>query len=238
MTTTERGTCWSLTINNPTPDDDECIAKARAKRWTVDGQLEKGEKGTPHYQLMVRTPQVRSSAVRSAFPRAHVELAKNAKALAKYVTKEDTRAGQLPTGSDKFPSLEKTYDMFVKWLLENKYKKEVEDFDDRWSTGIFMTADFWRVVNKDKLMELFDECCSHLIEDGYFVEQWAVNPQVRSALMKFGKSIVIRHSAMRDDKTLSNIRSITNAVPEEEDSPEEKDDSPPALGSSSPADSC
>lgn len=88
---TDRGTCWSLTINNPTQDDEDAIHIARQKGWKVEGQKERGEQGTEHYQLMLRTPQVRFSAVKKQFPRAHIELARNPSALATYVSKEETR---------------------------------------------------------------------------------------------------------------------------------------------------
>lgn len=235
--TTQRATCWSITINNPTDEDRDNIAQARAKRWTVEGQLEKGEEGTPHYQLMVKTPQVRFSAVKAIFPRAHIEIAKSPAALAKYVNKEDTRVEGLPQGSSKYPSLEKTYGMFVDWLVDFKFKREFEGFDDRWSAGMFMTAEFWSIIRKERIPELFDECCNYLIEDGYFVEQWAVNPQIRGALIKFGKSIVIRHAKFRDEK-ISHDRSITNADPEEEVSAEVETYSAPEAGTPSPAHSC
>lgn len=54
--TTTRGTNWSVTINNPTPKDDEEIALVRQKGWSVEGQKEKGSEGTEHYQLFVKTP--------------------------------------------------------------------------------------------------------------------------------------------------------------------------------------
>jgi len=72
---TDRATVWSVTINNPTPSDEEGIALARQRGWQVEGQKEKGSEGTEHYQLMVKTPQVRFSAVKKAFPRGHIEAA-------------------------------------------------------------------------------------------------------------------------------------------------------------------
>lgn len=96
-----RATCWSLTINNPTKSDEEWIQQARQKGWQVEGQLEKGKEGTEHYQLMVKTPQVRFSAVKKQFPRAHIEIARNPAALAQYVAKEETREADLPKASDK-----------------------------------------------------------------------------------------------------------------------------------------
>jgi len=114
----ERATCWSITINNPVKNDEEFIAAARQKGWKVDGQLEKGENGTPHYQLIVRTPQVRFSAVKKAFPRAHIEVARNPTALASYVKKSETREGELPKTESKYPSQSAYFKLVVEALYD------------------------------------------------------------------------------------------------------------------------
>jgi len=112
----DRATCWSVTINNPLPADDENIALAKQKSgWKVEGQLEKGENGTPHYQLMVKTPQTRFGSIKKAFPRAHIEPARDIKALSKYVSKEETRIGTLPL-NDKYPSLTVLWDLFYGFI--------------------------------------------------------------------------------------------------------------------------
>ena len=69
----DRGTCWAITINNPTEEDMTTTLPAK---WTIIGQMEKGKDGTPHYQAMLTTPQVRFSAIKKVYPRAHIELAK------------------------------------------------------------------------------------------------------------------------------------------------------------------
>lgn len=81
----QRARAWSVTINNPTQTDEYDIAQARLKGWKVEGQLEKGEQGTTHYQLLVKTPQVRFSLIKKAFPRAHIEVCRNLTALTAYV---------------------------------------------------------------------------------------------------------------------------------------------------------
>jgi len=68
---------------------------------------------------MVKTPQVRFSAVKKAFPRAHIEVARNPAALATYVSKEETRVGQLPGKSELYPSQAKTFGMFVDWIEDD-----------------------------------------------------------------------------------------------------------------------
>lgn len=186
---TARATVWSVTINNPNEGDDECIALARQKGWKVDGQTERGANGTPHYQLLVATPQVRFSAVKKAFPRAHIEVARNRVALGKYVHKEDTRESELPTTDDQYPSMSRFWDLIAQMLKDEWWAElawEVEDElpdDNRWYSLV-----------------KFDWMCNHLIRRGYFVETMAVNPQVRSAWRTFGRSLVYRSIRRQTDR--------------------------------------
>lgn len=171
----DRGTCWSVTINNPISADDDNIALAKQRGWKVEGQLEQGAQGTPHYQLMVKTPQVRFSAVKKAFPRSHIELARNVKALEAYVNKEDTRVSELPT-NDRYPSMAKLWQLFYEYFYEREFQKQMDQWDsDKW------------------LLE-FDRFIEEKMYEGYVVETMAVNPQVRSVVKKFGRCIIIRES--------------------------------------------
>lgn len=203
----ERATCWSVTINNPTKSDDEWIAQARQKSgWRVYGQLEKGENGTPHYQLMVTTPQVRFSALKKAFPRAHIEIARDRRALEKYVNKEDTRVETLKVSQDKFP----THTTLMAWYGEyyDTYEKTLghECFDP---------------------LECFDLMIRQKITQGYYCETLGVNPQIRSAIKNYGRSIAQRERVLRrqtDRQTVENIvldKDITNAAQDEEEQNDE-----------------
>jgi len=177
-----RGNCWSVTINNPQKEDEENFQRAGQRSgWNVYGQLEKGINGTPHYQLMVTTPQVRFSAVKKAFPRAHIELARNKEALAEYVKKEETRIASLPSQSEMFPSTTKTMDMFGEWC--QTYKK-----------GMYLDQD------SQGLLDLFDTFVREYIELGYFMEHIGVNPQIRSSIKLYGQSIIIRALRRQTDR--------------------------------------
>lgn len=174
-----------MTINNPTADDEECIALARQKGWKVEGQLEKGKEGTPHYQLKLSTGQVRFSAVKKAFPRAHIEPARNVAALSQYVTKEDTRIGTLTTTQEKYPSMSRFW-----WLVYGKIADVIggpaEDFE-------------WDYMNDKRKMTYFDEACKSLIFEGYYIDMMAVNPQYRALFAKFARAIL--HRAYEDSQT-------------------------------------
>jgi hypothetical protein len=177
-----RGTCWSITINNPVASDEEAISSARQRSgWSVEGQLEQGENGTPHYQLMVKTPQVRFSAVKKQFPRAHIQLARNVEALANYVKKDDTRIASLPETSAQYPSLQTMWDMFADWVPDH-------------TKGAYLNFD------KDAYLEIYDKFVSVHIEQGYVLETMGVNPQIRSAVKLYGASIIAR-SMLRRQKT-------------------------------------
>jgi len=170
----ERSTCWSVTINNPISADDDNIAQARQKSgWKVEGQLEEGENGTKHYQLMVKTPQLRFSAIKKMFPRAHIEVARNVKALSAYVHKDDTKLAELPQ-SEKYPTMSKFYELIYEEIIELYPRGEWSDWDE------------------DEMLKRFDSAVRALIMKEYFVESFATNPQIRSSIKKFGYEILVR----------------------------------------------
>lgn len=193
-----RGTCWSVTINNPVACDEEAVATARQRSgWKVEGQLEKGENGTPHYQLMVKTPQVRFSALKKQFPRAHIELARNQTALEQYVMKEDTRIGVLPS-SEMYPSPSKAFDMFADWCNTD-------------TKGTYLN------MSPEDLLLHFDHFIRVKIEEGYYLESIGVNPQTRSAIKLYGQSIIERGIRRQTDRQTDNEKeSVALSVNEDE----------------------
>jgi len=205
----KRATCWSVTINNPTATDEENIALARQKKWTVIGQLEVGKEGTPHYQLLVKTPQVRFAAIKKQFPRAHIEVAINNVALAKYVTKEDTRVGALKSENEWYPSQAKVWAWFAEVALTEMQSHEHSGRD----------------LSPKLLLTCFDVMINIKIREGYYCEHIAVNPQVRTAVLKYGAAIVTRHRRQTDRQTRQELivpTIITNASETENLPPEEE----------------
>jgi len=157
--------CWSITINNPTTEDNQQITLLSTKKWVKEwkGQLEKGAEGTEHIQGMLRTESVRFTQVKKALTRAHIEVAKNPIALAQYVQKEDTRVGAIEGYKPITPK-----EFYKALLAETKQKQETNlDFCDRIS--------------------------KNLIEGGAVgLEYWISNPNIRSALKNFLSSILHR----------------------------------------------
>lgn len=233
MASTQRATCWSVTINNPEQSDEEAIALARQKGWKVVGQKECGAEGTEHYQLMVRTPQVRFSAVKRQFPRSHIEVARNPQALETYVTKEDTRVAGLPSNQDRYPSFTKFIDLVYEYytalgkdgfdyvLLSDGVCRFYRDEEERrWTTEPLL---------------MLDRATRHLISQGYYVEQIAGNPAIRSQwklfwremmlrsfLMKLKDDIETQQDANETDRPPTEVRRLLEETPRSEESPSQR----------------
>jgi hypothetical protein len=217
----DRATCWSVTINNPTESDKDNVGLAKQRAgWKVDGQEEQGENGTVHYQMIVKTPQTRFSTIKKAFPRAHIEIARDPKALEKYVHKSDTKIGELPN-DDRFPtSVTKLWELFAIEIDEFYPKGQYVDWDG------------------DEFLIQFDKVIGYLILKGYHVESFGVNPQIRSSIKKFGYQILMRtQEYIRRQKTdrqtelISDIDSIIDGT--EEASSESESESEGSTSSSS-----
>lgn len=201
-----RATSWSLTLNNPTSADEECINLARQNGWKVEGQLEKGKKGTPHYQIYLQTPQVRVAAVKKMFPRAHIEVARNAAALKAYVHKEETREGELPTSQEMYPSLSRLWELVYDDLLEQGDIKIVR---------LYSGAPHPEITDRWDILDLFDWSIGRLIRKGYHVESMASNPQNRTAFKKYAPDLMVRvHNSLhrqtdRQTDTAEEIPEVT-----------------------------
>lgn len=211
MANNAKSTYWSLTINNPTDADEENIAQARQKGWKVEGQREVGENGTPHYQILLKTGQVRFSAVKKIFPRAHIEPARNPTALQQYVHKLETRDGELKEDNEMYPSLSKFWSLvFDYW---QRYDKEALD-NAKLQEGIFELYD-GRDINDPKVrLSMLDEASEYLIRQGYHVEGIAVNPSTRSAASRFLTAIFKRCQKQFTDNNAKE--DITHAISSQE----------------------
>lgn len=176
----DRGTCWSLTINNPV-ETDFPNADSLPSGWTYEGQIEEGEHGTKHYQGMVKTPQVRFSAVKKIFPRAHIEKAKNPVALKKYVHKTDTRLEETPTVRSSIPTMWDYQDIIASMWNEEEYNQLASEADDD------------TMIKGEVPLIYVDRLISRDIRNGRRgVEYIGVNPLWRSAWKKFWRDIIFR----------------------------------------------
>jgi len=222
---TVRSSHWSLTINNPTPDDEEDIEYARQKGWKVDGQKERGKEGTEHFQLHLQTPQVRFSAVKKMFPRAHIEVARNPAALAKYVNKDEGRVAALPSSQEKYPSQAKFFD-----LIWTKILATPEEYNFRPATLRF-------IGEKSVCRLAYWKASQRLVSEGYHVENMAVNPMTLSAWDNFKYSLLDRkilgETTRQSDTALESSVSLPvtehNHAPQEDLSQETQQSPPPCV---------
>jgi len=163
----DRGTAWSITLNMKNISRERCeeqIDAAKQANWGVQGQIEEGKEGTPHYQLLVKTPQVRFSAVRKVFPTAHIEKARNVKALEQYVHKEEGRLEAVKTIERKFVQFPEVRKKFFQWVIEEEHE-HVSDYDRK--------------------LALWDEFISLSIRERIECDVIGVNPQYRSIIQKY-----------------------------------------------------
>ena len=172
-------------------------------KWVLEGQIERGEEGTEHYQGMLHTPQVRFRAVKDMFPRAHIEVARNKRALQQYVHKSDTRIAELPTISSNIPTLfDYQNTVSARWddnEFSRRYNEAIEKRDKSITPG-------------DVALEYVDDLVNEDIKAGLRgIEFIAINPMWRSSWRKFYSSIIFRS------------RSTNNAT-QSPNSPEEIDE--------------
>jgi len=180
MEKTQRAVCWSITINNPTVEELKCDAPG----WKLTGQFEEGNEGTRHFQGMLETPQVRFSAVKRVFPRAHIEVAKNKKALQAYVNKPETRVGTFE--AQAVPNMFQLQDSIA------------SDWDDKeWRRRMYSNIDQDDGVTA---LEYLDTLVATRIQNGARgIEFIAINPMWRSSWKKFWSSIIERNARIKEE---------------------------------------
>lgn len=210
LNASERSSAWILTINNPTEFDDEQIHTARRRGWKCIGQKEQGEDGTPHYQMVVRTGQVRFSAVKKVFTRAHIEACENPIACETYCTKPETRIGDLPPEENRYPTMNQVYELWWGWLVDEGYGYSESVISD--NPLLWRPNEGTRVADGDQLLIIFDKFVRAAIASGERVEVLAVNPQIRSSIKKFGFSILKRTRDSVEQKVLRKTKTNEDAV--------------------------
>jgi len=166
-------TCYSVVINNPTDTDREQIESARALGWRVVGQLEKGESGTPHYQLAITAP-VEWKTMKSHFTRANIQEAEDPEALEKYCQKKKTRVVDFTAPKAEKPKKESAYTSsdFFNDVFHEIYEQHEDAADG--------------LIEHDDSLKIFDAAVNQLVvENGYAIAIRATRPDVRSAYRKY-----------------------------------------------------
>lgn len=226
----ERGNNWSITINNPTEEEKVIWQKATENHWVKEaiGQLEKGESGTLHIQGLLKTQQVRFSQVKKLFPRAHIEIARNVAALAKYVQKDETRVAELPQQQlqqvavmtprslqNQMASV--VYNLFTHKGFSIHHKKrqistlvgehEFWEAEVQYDEPQLMWHEMAPLIEKNAAFirahadTIIDEAVGTLIKNGVFGAEYATaNMACRQALKRYLVEILIRNANQEADE--------------------------------------
>jgi len=204
---------WSITINNPNESDYSQIEMLKSKSWCKEwkGQVERGESGTLHIQGCVKTDNIRFSMLKKVLPRAHIEVARNAVALRKYVEKVETRVA--PLTQIRTAGLPEIQRELIRVAIENLQHKgnwcsfvpiygrrsviKPESFTKKvledQSLSIEQIVDHNEVYIEHNKQFWFDNAVNNLIREGYFaVEMFGANPLTRNSILKYFSSILIR----------------------------------------------
>lgn len=198
MKSDTRATHWSLTIWMPPYTEDSARemcerACAMNPKWSIQGQLEKGKDsdGKLHYQLFLKTPQIRFTAVQKFFPSVHIEEARNGKALEKYVHKPETRAGEFKTIENRYVQWPLLRNKFFEWLVQ--------------SQDVMILAH----TREEERLELFDEFIGLSIREGIECDIMGVNPQYRSCISRYWSSYI--HRQEDKDRQISVDKTQTDS---------------------------
>lgn len=198
----QRATCWSITINNPTDTDVMCDMPG----WVLEGQYEAGEEGTRHFQGMLKTPQVRFSAVKRMFPRAHIEVARDAARLRRYVHKPETFIEAY--------NAEPVLNMFQlqpiianHWNEDNFKKYWPQKPEIEWGEKEYQ-------ARKDAVLIYVDELVANEVRKGRRgVEFIGINPMWRTSWKIFYRAILARASGQAELASVQTDRQIDIVEP-------------------------
>lgn len=156
--------------------------------------MEKGQEGTLHIQGMLRTTSVRFAQVKKALPRAHIEAAKNATALAKYVVKPESRVSSIPTV--RTATQADVQRMVYHHVLDDCYRMEKKRWGDSFDilkcNENYLLDRYTQTIRKH-WESYMDDAVRDLIKQQYYgIEFVMANPQVRTAFRKYIVEICYR----------------------------------------------
>jgi len=186
-------TYWFDTENSPSKAKvDEYIDIARQAGYVINGQVEKAPTtGNLHYQLQVKTPWTRKSAVKKLLPTAWIEKTKKDVALKQYVKKEDTRVAPLLDADDKYPTTNKLWELvYREFDVYEKHGWYIDPDDPESEVVLYHDCD-QKELEGDPLA-FFDKVMGRLIRRGYYVDMLASNPAIRSFWKKFWRDVLFR----------------------------------------------
>lgn len=171
----QKATNWSVTmwLTEETGYTSSTDVEAMIPpQWFIEGQEEKGkESGKLHFQLRLKTPHIRGSAVMKVFPKCHVEVARNPIALQQYVHKEDTRVGEFKTIQNRSPQWHSVVSQFADWVV-----RDYPDLSDE--------------PKEEHKLSLWDDFIRYSILEGMLLDVLGVNPQYRSCIIRYWSAYI------------------------------------------------
>jgi len=189
MTSAVRATCWSVTQQVKSTEEGKLFMEQQVPPgWKLTGQLEEAPTtGQLHLQLMLKTPQVRFSAVKRQFPKAHIETAHDPVALALYVQKNETRV--MGVEQPEAPTI---------WQFSQMVADRIS-IDDmvynicNWRGLRHDAVIYWDDATPEELLRYVDVLVGRFVHEGVRgAEFMGINPMFRSAWKTYGKSLIMR----------------------------------------------
>lgn len=188
---------------------EEYAKRQLAPGWKLTGQVEQCPKTMRyHFQALLKTNQQRFGTVKRAMGTAHIEVARNVKALEQYVTKDKTKVADVDT-SNSVPTLYEYVD-----IIASKFS--VEDWNalldaEEHATEIALAP----VRSQDQLLlEYVDQLVAKDIRSGRRgAEFHAVNPAWRCIWKKFGFDIIARYDAAQQESPSPQADEASPAPP-------------------------
>lgn len=171
--------------------------------------------------------------MKKAFPRGHIEPARDPVALGKYVTKEATKVAELPTGQSAYPSLSKLWELI--YLYYNTEENDGWDCLSLENGHVRFYNDELDEKFTNTPLVVFDNAVRSLIVAGYHVESLCANPSTRSMWKLYARELIARSHKLAtakpdealetEDRQTDSVDSvqevvvpttITNACPQEQ----------------------
>ena len=147
---------------------------------------------------------MRFSAVKRVFPRAHIEVARNKKALEAYVHKEDTRVGEF--AGTAIPNMFVFQDTIAEAFDMDEVKRRWLDED--------MSKLYKHDINEMVLAYTDELVADRILIGGRGLEFIAINPMWRSSWKKFWRYIIARNARSQEAVSQETPSSPSRANPD------------------------
>lgn len=198
------GTVWSITINNPSERDRENIAHPPDWVKSIKGQDEEAPTtGTLHFQGCLKTKYTEKfKKIKMLFPTANISRARNALALEQYVCKTETAVPGTFTESTGEES--KRYiapSSYLRIMADNLIELlgdapiVIKNNGKELTINIDCIQNMWwsvppEISNKTVSELVYDRMAKYMVQEGYYIELYAIDKKFKTAWHDFGLDIL------------------------------------------------